>query len=198
MAQLEEETQKVFPKEPMDKELLLSSLRDYAEDGVLMGVEKTIAPRKNLYGKVTINSILTIIGEMPKARKYILDEEGQYTFYVDDRTGEERRDIEIGDGHMATVFFPFYAVPKGEGELDENTTLLITPGTSSYSFFKEAYIDAGELPATMKNQSFSTNFAEMQEVLEGFTFIGKHGIGGTKRKFSYLECERVGDESDES
>lgn len=188
---VEDNEQKVFPKEPMDKELLLSSLRDYAQEGVLMGVDKIITPRKNAYGKATINTILRILGEMPKARKYILDEEGQYTFYTDDKTGEERRDIEIGEGHMATVFFPFYAVPKGDGELDENTTLVITPATSSYSFFREAFINAGELPSDMGNQAFSTNFTEMKEVLEGFTFIAKHQIGGTKRKFPYLLCERV-------
>lgn len=183
----------VFPKEPMDKELLLSSLRDYAKKGVIIGVEKVIEPKLNKFGKVTINTILTIVGSMPKGRKYILDEDGQYTFYVDEKTGEERRDLEVGDCQLCTVFFPFYAVPKGEG-LDENTTLLITPGTSSYSFFKTAYIDAEELPADMGQVSFTTNFAEMKEVLDGFTFRGKYALGGSKRKFAYLECEQVEEE----
>ena len=187
---LKDEGTKKFPKEPMDKDLLLSSLRDYKKDGTEIGVEKVIEPRANAFGKVTINSILRVIGEFPKSRQYILDDEGQYTFYIDDRTGEERRDIQVADGHMATVFFPFYAVPQGEG-LDENTKLLITPGTSSYSFFKTAYIDAGELPADMKDQSFITCFAEMKEVLDGFTFIGKYAEGGSKRKFGYLKCDRV-------
>ena len=187
---LQEENQKVFAKEPMDKELLLSSLRDFCEDGTMIGVEKVIQPKLNGYGKVTISTILKILGEMPKARKYVLDEEGQYTFYTDDKTGEERRDIEVGEGHMATVFFPFYAVPK-DTELDDETTLVITPATSSYSFFREAYINAGELPSDMGNMSFSTNFKEMKDVVEGFVFIGKHKIGGTKRKFPYLYCERV-------
>jgi len=190
MVQLEQEEKKVFPKEPVDKELLLGSLRDYAKDGVVMGVEKVIEPRLNTYGKVTINTVFTIVGEMPKCRQYILDEDGQYTYYVDDKTGEERRDIKVDDGQLCTVFFPFYAVPKGEG-LDENTKLLITPGTSSYSFFRTAFIDAGELPADMGNQAFSTNFAELKEVLEGFEFVGKYAVGGSKRKFAYLQCERV-------
>ena len=181
---------KKFPKEPVDKELLLSSLRDYKKDGVVMGVEKVIEPKMNDFGKVTINVIFTIIGSFEKCRHYILDEEGQYTYYIDDKTGDKRRDVELKDGQLATVFFPFYAVPKGEG-LDENTTLLITPGTSSYSFFREAYIDAEELPADMGNDAFSTNFAEMKEVLQGFTFRGKFAEGGTKRKFQFLKCERV-------
>ena len=190
MVELIKEEKKVFPKEPVDKELLLGSLRDFAKDGVEIGVEKVIEPRLNSYGKVTLNTVLTITGSMPKCRQYVLDEEGQYTFYVDDKTGEERRDIKVAEGDLCTVFFPFYAVPKGEG-LDENTTLLITPGTSSYSFFREAFIDAGELPADMGNQAFSTNFAEIKKVMDGFTFIGKYAIGGSKRKFAYLKCERI-------
>lgn len=194
MAQIEKsESDKKFPREPVDKDLLLSSLRDYQKKGAILGVEKVIPPKLNGFGKVTINVIFTVIGSFPKLRQYVLDEEGQYTFFVDDRTGEERRDIKTDDGQLCTVFFPFYAVPKGEG-LDENTTLLITPGTSSYSFFREAYIDAEELPADMGNDAFSTNFAEMKEVLEGFTFRGKYAEGGSKRKFSYLKCERVSEE----
>ena len=184
---------KKFPKEPVDKELLLSSLRDYKKDGVAIGVEKVIEPKLNAYGKVTISTILTIIGSMPKCRQYILDEEGQYTFYIDDKTGDERRDIKVDDGQLCTVFFPFYAVPKGDG-LDENTTLLITPGTSSYSFFKCAFISAEELPSDMGEQAFTTNFKELKEVLDGFTFIGKYAVGGSKRKFNYLECEQIKEE----
>ena len=194
MAQIEKsEGDKKFPKEPMDKDLLLSSLKDYQRKGATLGVEKVIEPKKNQFGKVTINTILTVVGSFPQGRKYILDEEGQYTFYTDEKTGEERRDIELGDCQLCTVFFPFYAVPKGDG-LDENTTLLITPGTSSYSFFREAYINAEELPSDMGNDAFSTNFKEMKEVLEGFTFVGKYAEGGSKRKFAFLKCERIEEE----
>ena len=51
---------KKFPKEPVDKELVLSSLRDYAKNGTIFGVEKVIEPKLNAYGKVTISAILTI------------------------------------------------------------------------------------------------------------------------------------------
>ena len=185
----DKKSDKKFPKEPMDKELLLSSLRDYAKDGAILGVEKVLTPKLNKYGKVTISVILTVVGSMEKGRKYILDEDGQYTYYIDDKSGEERRDIELTDCQLATVFFPFYAVPKGEG-LDENTPLLITPGTSSYSFFKEAYIEAGELPSDVDKVSFETNFKEMNEALDGFTFRGKYAEGGSTN-FQYLLCERV-------
>jgi len=184
----------VFPKEPIDKDLLLSSLRDYNKDGVVLGVEKVLTPKKNKYNKVTINTVLTVIGSMDKGRKYILDEQGQYTFYIDDKTGEKRRDLEVGDCQLCTVFFPFYAVPEGEG-LDENTPLLITPGTSSYSFFKEAYINGEALPKDCGNVAFKTNFKEMKEVVEGFNFRGYYAEGG-KNNFQYLRCEQLDEEEE--
>lgn len=190
----ENDSSTVFPKEPIDKDLLLSSLRDYNKDGVVLGVEKVLTPKRNKYKKVTINTVLTVIGSMDKGRKYILDEQGQYTFYIDDKTGEKRRDLEVGDCQLCTVFFPFYAVPEGEG-LDENTPLLITPGTSSYSFFKEAYINAEALPKDCGNVSFKTNFKEMKEVVEGFNFRGYYAEGG-KNNFQYLRCEQL-DEKEE-
>ena len=189
---IKDEGSQVFPKEPMDKELLLSSLRDFKKDGVVLGVEKVIEPKKNDFGKVTINLVFTILGSFEECRMYVLDEEGQYIVKKDIKTGKEEREIEIGDGQLKTVFFPFYAVPKGEG-LDENTTLLITPGTSSYSVFREAMIEQGELPENMGNQAFSTNFKELKEALQGFEFLGKFAIGGTKRKFNYLEAVRIED-----
>lgn len=181
---------KLFPKEPCDKKLLLGSLKDYQKDGVVLGVEKVINPKMGSYGKATINLVLTILGSMPKCRLYNLDENGQYQEYEDERTGETRLDVIIGDGQLKTVFFPFYAIPKGDG-LDENTTLLITPGTSSYPLFKEALIEAEELPSDMGNQAFNTTFAELKGALEGFEFIGKYAQGGSKNKFDYLDVQRV-------
>ena len=181
---------KVFPKEPCDKRLFLGSLKDYQPSGVVMGVEKVVAPKMGQYGKVNIPIILTILGSMPKCRLYNLDENGQYQEYEDERTGEKRLDVIIDDGQLKTVFFPFYAVPKGEG-LDENTTLYIAPGTSSYPLFKEALIEAEELPADMGRQAFNTTFAELKSALEGFEFLGKYAQGGTKNKFDYLDVERV-------
>lgn len=197
MAQIvETEDKKVFPKEPCDKNLLLGSIKSFQKDGVILGVEKVIEPKKNVYGKATINVILTITGSMEKCRVYDLDEDGQYIEYEDEMTGETRRKVKIEDGTLKTVFFPFYAnVKSGEDGLDENTTLIITPGTSSFSFFKEALIDAEALPEDMGNQSIATNFKEIKECLEGWTFLGKYGIiKGKNNSFPYLLCERVSEE----
>jgi hypothetical protein len=187
----EKSENKLFPREPLDKRLLLGSLKDFQKDGVVLGVEKVITPKMGAYGKVNMPLILTVLGSMPKARQYNLDDDGQYQYYTDERTGEERVDVIVDDGQLKTVFFPFYAVPKGDGSLDEYTTLYITPGTSSYPLFREALIEADALPSDMGKQAFNTNFNELKEALEGFEFLGKYAVGGTKNKFEYLDVERV-------
>ena len=96
----------------------------------------------------------------------------------------------MGDGQLKTVFFPFYAIPKGEG-LDENTPLYITPGTSSYPLFKNALIESGDLPSDMGNQAFTTNYTELKNAIEGFEFLAKYAVGGSKNKFEYLDVERI-------
>lgn len=188
----DEKSTEKFPREPCDKKLLLGSLRDYAPEGAEMGVDKLLTPKMTAFGKVSLNAILSITGEMEQCRLYDLDGEGQYQYVDDPMTGEQRIKVKVGNGHMATVFFPFYAVPKGEnGELDEKTPLLVTPGTSSYSLFKEAMIESEFLPSDMGNQSFMTDYAELKEALEGFTFKGFYATGGSKNKFDYLRVERL-------
>lgn len=190
------EEKKIFPKDPCDKTLLLGSLKSFQRQGVILGVEKVIEPKKNNYGKVTIIVIFTIIGSMVKCRLYKLDNDGQYIEYEDEVTGETKREVYIDDGNLQTVFFPFYAnIGDGEEGLDENTTLIITPGTSSYSFFKEALIDGDALPSDTGNVSIMTDFAEIKKCLDGFTFRGKYDvINGKNRSFPYLLCERVSED----
>lgn len=197
MAQVIEEEKKVFPREPCDKTLLLSSIKKHQPEGVLLGVEKVIEPKKNNFGKATISVIFTIVGNMEKCTLYELDDDGQYIEYEDEMTGETRRRMRIDDGNLATVFFPFYAnIQGGEDGLDENTTLVITPGTSSYSFFREALIDGGELAEDTPRQSIGTNFAELKQCLDGFTFIGKYElIKGKNRSFPSLLCERISEDN---
>lgn len=196
MAQIVKDEKKVFAKEPCDKTLLLSSIKKHQPKGVILGVEKVIEPRKNNFGKATISVIFSIVGNMPKCTQYALDKKGQYIEYEDEMTGETRRKMKVDDGNLLTVFFPFYAnIKKGEEGLDENTTLIITPGTSSYSFFKEALIDGGELPEDVGRESIATNFNELKECLEGFTFRGKYElIKGSNRSFPSLLVERISED----
>ena len=60
---------KVFPKEPIDKTLLLSSLREFKEDGVVLGVSKILTPRHTFSKvKATVNVIFDVIGSFPECR----------------------------------------------------------------------------------------------------------------------------------
>ena len=204
MAQLENlsnENGTKFPDEPCDKNLYLGSLKSFQENGVVTGVEKVLTPKRRDYStgpKANINMILTILGSMPKCRLYELDDDGQRIPYEDEMTGEKRYKVYIGEGQLKTVFFPFYAnIKDGEEGLDDETTLIVTPGTSSYSMFKEALIEMGGLPEDMGNQAFSTNFAELKEALQGFEFLGKYElIKGKNRSFPSLKVERL-DKDDE-
>ena len=74
MAKVIEQEKKVFPRDPCDKTLLLGSLKSFQKQGVILGVEKVIDPRKNSYGKASINVVLTIVGSMDKCRLYELDD----------------------------------------------------------------------------------------------------------------------------
>lgn len=189
---------KVFPQEPCDKNLLLASIRKYKPDGVVLGVEKMIEPKERDYGngaKANLNVIFSIIGSMDQCILYELDDDGQKIKVEDEITGEEKNKIYVGDGNLCTVFFPFYAdIRKADGEdgFDENTTLIIKPKTASYSFFREALIDAGGLPEDMKVQAFATTFKELKEACEGWEFLAKmETIKGRSNSFQALVAERI-------
>lgn len=186
-----------FIKEEMDKTLLLSSLRDFVKEGVLLTVEKVIKPKKiSIYGKINLNCILSIVSEMSKARLYELDKEGQYKMEIDDRTGEEVRSVKVEEYLKdCQVFYPFYANPsqkieKGE-TFSEDIEFKITPGTSSYSFISSAY-KAADLVPTDFHGAFVTNFAEFEEAVIGFNFIGKYAELKLKsgKKVPYLLCRK--------
>ena len=182
---------KLFPKEPIDKTLLLSSLREFKEDGVVMGVSKVLTP-KHTFSKVkaTVNVIFDVIGSFPECRLYELDENKQYIKEYDQATGKNRNKVVLGDATLKTVFFPFY-VNCDEAEIGEDTKLVVIPNTSSYPFFKEAYMEAEALPKDCGNVAFSTNFKEMKEVLEGFEFKGKYGFFKGNNPFEFLDVERI-------
>lgn len=194
---MDKEGDKSFPDSPCDKTLLLNSLKKYQKDGAILGVEKVINPKEKNYGdarKALISVVFTIVGSMPKCILYELDDNGKRIKYEDEMTGEEKYKMKVEDGNLKEVIYPFYA-NISEGELDDNTTLVITPKTSSYSFFREGLIDGGALPEDAPMQSIATNFAEIKESLEGFTFRGKYElIKGKYRSFPSLLCERVEEE----
>ena len=180
---------KVFPKDPLDKKLIVSSIRDFCPDGVELGVERMSNPMNSGYG-VQAYVQLAITGDMPKTRKYVLDEEGQYIKIKDDLSGEESNKIEIGDGHLETIGI-FYKLGSNEKEPDEDTECKLTKFSSSYPLIVSALIENGDLPDDAYGETIITNPAEIKEALEGYTFTAKVGSRKYKgREYSFIEPVR--------
>lgn len=191
MAKIVEESEsKVFPKDPLDKKLLLSSIRDYAPDGLKLGVEKVSSPFITSFGRMQFTVQLCILDEMPECRMYDLDEEGQYVMIKDDLTGEEKPKIHIGSGNleMCTLFL---SVSSDAKEVDDETEFTVYPSSGSYPLFKAGLIASGDLPENMGNKPFVSTGNELKEALEGFDFIGTYKKSAGKFKFEYLGVERI-------
>lgn len=176
---------KSFPKDPLDKKLILSSMRDFAPDGLILGVEKMGNPINSGYG-VQAFVQLTILDEMPKCRKYVLDEEGQYIKIKDELTGEENNKVEIGDGHLETIGI-FYKLGSDEKEPDDETECKLNKFSSSYPLFVSALIENGDLPDDAYGETISTTPSELKEALEGYEFTAKVGSRSYKgRKYEFI------------
>jgi len=182
---VEESDTKVFPKDPLDKKLLLSSIRDFSPDGVKLGGEKVSKPFRTSFGKVMLTVQLAILDEMEKCRMYELDDEGQYIMIKDELTGEEKPKIKIDKGHLAMCTL-FLGVTTDAKEIDEETEFTVYPTSGAYPLFSAALIEAGNLEASAKGKAFITTGAELKESIEGFEFIGVAMKSKGKFKFEYL------------
>lgn len=181
-----ESESKVFPKDPLDKKLLLSSIRDFVPDGVKLGVEKVSKPFRTSFGKVMVTVQLCIMDEMEKCRMYELDDEGQYIMIKDELTGEESPKIKIDSGYLAMCTL-FLGVTCDAKDLDEETEFKVFPTSGAYPLFCSALIAADELPEDAKGKAFTTTGNELKEALEGFEFTGKSAKSKGKFKFEYLD-----------
>ena len=183
---IEESESKVFPKDPLDKRLLLSSMRDFAPEGLGLGVEKVSRLFITSFGKSQLTVQLRILDEFPKCRMYELDDEGQYIMVKDDLTGEENPKIKIDDGHLAMCTL-FLGVTCDAKEVDDDTEFTVYPTSGAYPLFAAGLIENGDLPAEAKGKAFSTTANELREALEGFEFTGKSAKSKGKFKFEYLD-----------
>lgn len=190
MAKIIENNNEKFPQVPLDKNLLLTSIRDFKPEGVKLGVEKVSRPFMTKYGKVQMTVILCVMEEMEKCRMYELDDESQYIMVKDDLTGEENKKIKIHRCELEMAKFFFSLNCDAEDEVDENTEVRVYPASGAYPLFRAALIEADELPEKTK-APFVTTGAELKEALEGFEFIGKYARKKGKYTFDYLEVETL-------
>lgn len=183
---LEEESKKVFPKDPMDKKLLLASIKKYKPEGMELGCERVSQLYLTSFGKYQMTAQLTVTEDSIKTLQYELDEEGQFVM-VEDELGEEKKKVVVKEGHLATAVIYLNVSCDAEGDVDEETEFKLYPSSGSYPLIKAALQESGDLPEDMKKVAFRTNQKEVSEALEGFDFIGKVGKSNGKFKFEYLD-----------
>ena len=191
MASIVEDTgdNKKFPKDPLDKRLICSSIRDFKPEGVKLGGEKMSNPLNSGYG-VQAYLQLCVLDEMPKCRKYVLDDDGQYIKIKDELTGVESNKIEIGDAHLEMIGM-FVKLGSDEKEPDENTECKLTKFSSAYPLLVGALIANDDLPADAYGQTISTTPAELKEAFEGYEFIATVGNNTYKgNKYEFLVPKR--------
>ena len=70
MATVIVQEKKVYPKDPMDKKLLLSTIKKYSPEGLHLGVEKVSKPYKTQFNKVQVTVQLTVMDEIAKSLQY--------------------------------------------------------------------------------------------------------------------------------
>ena len=187
MAKPIEESSQVFPKDPMDKKLLLASIKKYKPEGMHLGVEKVSKLYKTSFGKWQMTVQVCITEEDIKTLQYELDENAQYIL-VEDELGDEKKKVKVADGHLAmATLFMNVSVDEEIDEADEETEFKVYPTSGTYPLFKAALQESGDLPDDMKRVAFITNAGEVTEALEGFEFVGKVGKSNGKFKFEFLD-----------
>lgn len=176
-----------FPNSRLSKTNFLTSVRDFAPDGILLGIERIskVFPSAQDPKKAQITAETVIMGDMEKCRLFELDDSGEYIMIKDELTGNESRKMVLepvkGDDLVSfPIFFPCGYPEK----IDNEAELKFYPTSSAYPLFKLALQKAGELPEDMGSKPFKTTQEELKECLEGFTFIGK--CEEIKGKFNYM------------
>lgn len=179
-----------FPNARVGKTPFLSSIRDFAPDGILLGVERVsrVFPVKQDPEKAQLMVEFMAMQDIDKIRLYDLDENGDYIMIKDELTGKDQKKIIIGeikekDAECFPIFFPC-GKPK---EITNDATLTFYPTSSAYPLFKFALQNAGELPANMGDKAFATTQEELKDALEGLIFKAK--CEEIKGKFNYMRMQ---------
>jgi hypothetical protein len=176
-----------FPNPKIGKTQFLTSVRDFAPDGILLGVERVskVFPSSQEPTKAQIMLEMTILSDMEKCRVFDMDDDGEYITKMDELTGREERVIKLEPiSKDDLVSFPIFLPCGKPKKISNDADLTFYPTSSAYPLFKLALMEAGELPENMGNKAFATTQEELKEALEGFSFIGK--CEEIKGKYNYM------------
>jgi hypothetical protein len=184
---VENEGDNKFPNPKIGKTQFLTSVRDFAPDGILLGIERVskVFPSSQEPTKAQIMLEMTILSDMEKCRVFDMDDDGEYITKMDELTGREERVIKLEPiSKDDLVSFPIFLPCCKPKKISNDADLTFYPTASAYPLFKLALMEAGELPENMGNKAFATTQEELKEALEGFSFIGK--CEEIKGKYNYM------------
>ena len=164
------ENKKKKEADPVTSKYFLNSIMSwYNKDGIKVGVEKvsSLYENKNDKTKRGIAVTLSILGDMPKCRARVIDDDGEVVKVYDDVTGETRDEIAIiSDPDMVTFF---YNVRLEDEELNEFS---VNNLSSCFPLFNFAFIATGDLPID-NEKGFICTIDELKAALSGLEFIAK-------------------------
>lgn len=156
--------------DPVTSKLFLTSINSwYKKHGIKVGIEKVsnLYPNKNDKKKRGIAVTVSVLGDMPKCRARVIDENGQIVMKEDEDTGEEvPKMTTIEDPDRVTFFFN---VRIENEELDEFS---VNPKASCFPLFNYAFQDTGDLPED-NTKGFICDIEELKDALEGLEFMAK-------------------------
>lgn len=156
--------------DPVTSKLFLTSINSwYKKHGIKVGVEKVsnLYPNKNDKKKRGIAVTVSILGDMPKCRARVVDDNGQLVMKEDEETGEEvPKMTTIKNPDEVTFFF------NVRSENDELNEFSVNPKASCYPLFNYAFQESGDLPQD-NTKGFICDIDELKEVLEGLEFMAK-------------------------
>ena len=191
---VENENDKKFPNARIGKTPFLSSIRDFAPDGILLGVERVsrLFPVKQDPEKAQLMVEFMVMEDVEKMRLYDLDDDGEYITIVDELTGKDQKKLVIGSIREEDAeCFPFFMPCGKPSEITNDAKLVFYPTSSAYPLFKFALQNALQLPEDTGNKPFATTQEELKDALEGLIFRAK--CEEIKGKFNYmrLQVEKV-------
>lgn len=164
------ENKKNKSADPVTSKYFLNSILSwYKKQGVHVGVEKVsnLYENKNDKNKRGIAVTISILGDMPKCRARVIDEEGEVIRTYDEVSGETRDEIEIiDDADSVTFFYNVRIEDEEKGEISVNNM------ASCFPLFNYAFIESGDLPED-NDKGFICDIEELKEALEGLDFIAK-------------------------
>lgn len=149
--------------------LFLTSINSWYKQGVKVGVEKVsnLYPNKQDKNKRGIAVTLSILGDMPKCRARVIDDDGRVVMVEDDATGEEVPKItNIEDPGEVTFFYNVRI------EDEEKNEFSVNPKASCFPLFNFAFMATGDLPQE-NTKGFIASIDELKASLKGIEFMAK-------------------------